>query len=209
MRTFGDTVSTRVVPRYPDMLDVVPLLQVGERFDERGPVVGDDFAKCTPSAQDVFKDPISDGLRGLCAEGMIFGEMHQGAAALHEVLEAAWLREMHCVHVHFGEQRGWGSDYRRNKDIMGLAKLAYVAGPYEPCNVSSKVGPPKAVDDVCPCGEVSVMSGSVMSSSENRWSFVAVDDYFMTTLRIPSPETAIDFEEVFGVPQEGGVSGIG
>ena len=71
------------------MSDVVLLLQVGERFDERGPVVGDDLAKCTPSAQYVFKDPISNGLHGLCAEGTIFGEMCQGAAALYKVLEAA------------------------------------------------------------------------------------------------------------------------
>ena len=89
MRTFGDTVSTRVVSQYPDMWDVVTLLQVGERFDEHRPVVGDALAKSTPSAQYVFEDPVSDGLRGLCTEGTIFGEMRQGAAALYEVLEAA------------------------------------------------------------------------------------------------------------------------
>ena len=111
---------------------------------------------------------------------------------------------MHGVHVHLGEQRSWSSDYRRNEDVTGLAKLAYVAGPYEPCDVSGEVRPPKAVDDVCSCGEVSVMSGG-----ENCWTFVAVDDYFMTTLQIPSPKMTIDLEEVFGVPQEGGVSGIG
>ena len=116
---------------------------------------------------------------------------------------------MHCVHVHLGEQRGWSSDYRRNKDVTGLAKLAYVAGPYEPCDIGGEVGPLKAVDDVCPCGEVSVMSGGIVSSGENCWSLVAVDDYFVTALRIPSPKMAINFEEVFSVPQEGGVSGIG
>ena len=89
MHTFGDTVSMRVVPRYLDMLDVAPLLQVGEHFDECRPVVGDNLTKCTPSAQYVFEDPVSDGLCGLCAEGMIFGEMHKGAVALYEVLEAA------------------------------------------------------------------------------------------------------------------------
>ena len=89
MCTFGDTVSMRVVPRYPDMSDVVPLLQVGECFDERRPIVSDDLAKSTLSAQDVFEDPISDGLCGLCTEGTIFREMHQDSAALYEVLEAA------------------------------------------------------------------------------------------------------------------------
>ena len=89
MRTFSDTISMRVVPRYPDMSDVVPLLQVCECFDEHRPIVGDDLAKSAPSAQYVFEDPISNGLRGLCAEGTIFREMGQGAAALYEVLEAA------------------------------------------------------------------------------------------------------------------------
>ena len=116
---------------------------------------------------------------------------------------------MHGVHVHLGEQRSRSSDYRRNEDVTGLAKLAYVAGPYEPCNVGGEVRPPKVVDDVCSCGEISVMSGGVVSGGENCQSFVAVDDYFMTTLRIPSPKTAIDLEEVFGVSQEASISGIG
>ena len=89
---------------------------------------------------------------------------------------------MHGVHVHLGEQRSRSSDYQRNEDIVGLVKLTYVAGPYEPCNVGGEVRPPKAVSDVCPCGEVSMMSGGVVSSGENCWSFVTVDDYFMTTL---------------------------
>ena len=89
MRSFGNTISMRVVPRYPDVSDMVLLLQVGKRFDEHRPVVGDDLTKSAPLAQYVLEDPISDGLRGLCVEGTKFGEMHQGAAALYEVLEAA------------------------------------------------------------------------------------------------------------------------
>ena len=67
---------------------MVLLFQVGKCFDEHRPIVGNDLAKCTPSAQYVFKDPVSDGLRGLRVEGTIFGEMRKGAAALYEVLEA-------------------------------------------------------------------------------------------------------------------------
>ena len=90
-----------------------------------------------------------------------------------------------------------------------MAKLTYVAGPYEPCDVGGEVWPPKAVDDVCSCGKISMMSGGIVSSGENCWSFVAVDDYFMTTLQISSPKMAIYLEEVFGIPQESGVCGIG
>ena len=71
------------------MSDMVPLLQVGEHFDKHRPIVGNDLTKCTPLAQDVFEDPISDGLHSLCTEGTVFGEMRQGAMALYEVLEAS------------------------------------------------------------------------------------------------------------------------
>ena len=68
---------------------MVPFLQVGERFDECRPIVGDNLAKSAPLAQYVLEDPIADGLHGFCMEGTIFGEMRQGAVALYEVLEAA------------------------------------------------------------------------------------------------------------------------
>ena len=87
---------------------------------------------------------------------------------------------------------------------MGLVKLTYVTGPDEPCDVSGEVRPPKVVDDVCSCGEVSVMSGG-----KNCWSLVAVDDYFMMTLWIPLPKMAIHLEEVFGMVEESGICGIG
>ena len=116
---------------------------------------------------------------------------------------------MHGVHVHLGQQRSRSSDYWRNEDVPGLAKLTYVAGPYEPCDVGGEVRPPKAVDDVCSCGKVSVMSSGVMSSSENCWLFVTIDDYFVMTLWIPLPKTAIYLEEIFCILQESGVCGIG
>ena len=68
---------------------MVLLFHVGEHFDECRPIVGNNLTKCTPSAQYVFEDPISDGLCGFCVEGPIFGEMHKGAVALYKVLEAA------------------------------------------------------------------------------------------------------------------------
>ena len=90
-----------------------------------------------------------------------------------------------------------------------MVKLTYVTGPDKPCDVSGEVRPPKAVDDVCSCGEVSMMSSSIVSSSKNCWSFVTVNDYFMTTLQIPLPKMAIHLEEIFGISQESSVCGIG
>ena len=92
---------------------------------------------------------------------------------------------------------------------MSLAKLTNVAGPDEPCDVGGEVRPPKVVNDVCSCGKVSMMSGSVVSSGENYWLFVTVNDYFMMTLWIPPPKMAIHLEEVFGISQESSICGIG
>ena len=83
-------------------------------------------------------------------------------------------------------------------------KLTNVTGPDEPCDVGGEVRPPKVVDDVCMCGEV-----SIMSSSENCWSFVAVDDNFMMTLQIPPPKATILLEEVLSVVQKYSVCGVG
>ena len=62
-----------------------------------------------------------------------------------------------------------------------------MTGPDEPCNVGGKGRPPKVVDDVCACWEVSMMSGG----DKNCWSFVTINDYFMTTLQIPPPKVTI------------------
>ena len=116
---------------------------------------------------------------------------------------------MHGVDVHFGKSGHGSSDYQRNEDVTRLAELTNVTGPDEPCNVSGEVRPPKVVDDVCPCSEVSMMSSGVMSSGEDCWSLVAVDRYFMMTLWIPPPKATILLEEVFGVAQKCSVCGVG
>ena len=80
---------------------MVQLLEVGKHFDECRPIVGDNLTKSTPLAQDVFEDPISDGLCSFCTEGMVFGEMCKGTVAFYKVIEATSLREVHGVHAHF------------------------------------------------------------------------------------------------------------
>ena len=52
--------------------------------NECRPIVCDNVAKCAPSAENILKDPISDGLYSFCMERMVFGEVHKG-----EILEAA------------------------------------------------------------------------------------------------------------------------
>ena len=80
-----------------------------------------------------------------------------------------------------------------------------MTGPDEPCDVSGEVRPPEVVNDMCTSCEVSVMSGGVVSGSENCWLSVTIDYYFMMTLQIPPPKTAILFEEAFCIMQECGI----
>ena len=71
------------------MLDVVALGQVSEHLDECWAIICDNFTKCTPSAEDVFEDPITDGLCGLGAEQMVFREVCKGAMAVNKILEVS------------------------------------------------------------------------------------------------------------------------
>ena len=49
----------------------------------------------------------------------------------------------------------------------------------------------------------------MMSSGENCWSLVTVDDYFMMALQIPPPKVTILLEEALGIVQKCSVCGIG
>ena len=59
VRTFSNPICTGVVTGNVDVLNMVPLGEVVKSFHECGAIVHDDFAKCAPSAKDVFKDPVS------------------------------------------------------------------------------------------------------------------------------------------------------
>ena len=88
MCTFHYPIGLRVVSQYPDVLGVVMFFKVGKHFDKCRPIVSDDLTKCAPSAENILKDPISDGFHGFCVKQMVFWEVHKGTAALNKILEA-------------------------------------------------------------------------------------------------------------------------
>ncbi len=51
MGPFNDAVRLRVVARYADVIDMVPLCQVVERFHKRCAIVRYDLRDCTPPAK--------------------------------------------------------------------------------------------------------------------------------------------------------------
>ena len=71
VQSLNDTICARVVARNADVIDMVALAEMCERFDKGWSVVGDDFVKCAPSAYNVLEDPIAKGGRVFfrkCAE---------------------------------------------------------------------------------------------------------------------------------------------
>ena len=100
MRPFHDAVCARVISRDSNVANVVSLAQIIKGFNESGAVVRDDVRKTAPSAKDIVKNPIADGLCGLCAKNAIFGIVRERAAALDQVFEAARFRKMHRIHIH-------------------------------------------------------------------------------------------------------------
>ena len=73
MCPFYDAVCARVISRDSNVANVVSLAQIIEGFNESGAVVRDDLRKSAPSAKDIVKYPIADGLCGLRAKNVIFG----------------------------------------------------------------------------------------------------------------------------------------
>ena len=60
VRLFNDTICAQVIARNADVIDMVALAEMCERFDKGWSVVGDDFIKCAPSAYDVLEYPIAE-----------------------------------------------------------------------------------------------------------------------------------------------------
>ena len=68
---------------------MVTLGEVVEWLHKCGAIICDDFAKCAPSAKDVFEDPVAQGLHGFSVECMVLQEMCEQTATLDEILEAS------------------------------------------------------------------------------------------------------------------------
>jgi hypothetical protein len=62
--SFDEAVCMRVVATDLDVSNVVSLCEIFEGCEECGAVVSYDFIEGSPSAYDVFEDPVSDSLRG-------------------------------------------------------------------------------------------------------------------------------------------------
>ena len=60
VRSLNDTICARVITRNADVINMVALAEMCERFDKGWSVVGDNFVKCAPSAYDVLEYPIAE-----------------------------------------------------------------------------------------------------------------------------------------------------
>ena len=63
VRSFNNTICARVIARNADVIDMVALAEMCERFDKGWSIVSDDFIKCAPSAYNVLEDPITESGR--------------------------------------------------------------------------------------------------------------------------------------------------
>ena len=73
VRSFNNTICTRVIARNVDVIDMVALAEMCERFDEGWAVVSDNFVKCSPSTYDVLEDPIAKSGRVFFRKRTEFG----------------------------------------------------------------------------------------------------------------------------------------
>jgi hypothetical protein len=64
------------------------LLEVLERFDERRAVIRYYLQYCAPATQNVFKNPFTEGYRGLRAKFAKFDVVSERTATLDDVFES-------------------------------------------------------------------------------------------------------------------------
>ena len=136
-------------------------------------------------------------------------KMCENTATLDEILEASQLQEVHCVHVHFSEQRRGDSDDWRDEDVPRLTELAQVTGSDKPGDVGGEMRPPKSIDYVGSCCKVAMMPSSVVGSGEDHRSFIWYDDDLVIPLWISPPKVAVLQEEVGGVAGKCSTSFLG
>ena len=97
------TIGFGIVPANPDVLNVVPPLEVCKSRNEGLAVVGDDLHKSAPVTEDVLEDPVAECLGGLLAEHAVLWVMSEGATSLDNIRETPGAWEVHSVHIHLGE----------------------------------------------------------------------------------------------------------
>src|ERR1700677_198913 len=100
--------------------------QVSQSFEEWCAVVCDDFSEGSPSAEDVFKNPVAKCLCGFRSKHSKFRVVHERAACLCNIFIRCG-RHVHGVDIRFRKDRcgccnNWG-----NKDLSSLSELAYMA----------------------------------------------------------------------------------
>ena len=87
--------------------------------------------------------PVFDSLGCFFAEWLEFQVVGKGATPLYDVRETARAGEMHCVHVHFRKQWGWGFHSQWNGYLFSLSYLTQVAGLDEPGYILAHIRPPE------------------------------------------------------------------
>ena len=178
---------------------------MAECCDEGLAVVGDNFDKHAPLAEDVLEDPITEGLCGLFAEHAEFWVVGKQTAALDDIREPSRVWEVHSVHVHLGEEWGRHCDDRWDDNLSGLAELANVAHMYIPCNVTSNEGPPVLFSDEHVSGVKPMVSNVIVCHFHGSSPLSFEEDMLVSTLGVVLPEYSIVGEKASCIADDKGV----
>ena len=92
-----------------------------------------------------------------------FGVCHERTSTLDNVLKTAQCWKVHGVDVDFAKERCGSGDCWGNEEIVGLAKLADVAGTNKPCNVGFHVRLPEVKGNVQFHGEGHFVTDIIVS----------------------------------------------
>ena len=85
-QSFNDAVRARIVAANSDVMNLVLLLELSQRLDKRGTVVGNDFGQSAPSTEQVLINPVADRLVRFASQHLPFWKVANRAAGLNNEL---------------------------------------------------------------------------------------------------------------------------
>ncbi len=84
-------------------------------------------------------------MSSLGPKGTPFWPSSEGTAGLDDGVETASWSHVHSVDIGFSKKGCWSGDGRGNANLRLLAELTFMAGFYEPLDVTVKGRPPELV----------------------------------------------------------------
>ena len=173
-------------------MDAILVSEPVEHSDISGAIVSNDFGNSTPAAENVFKDKSADGSACFSSECTSFGPGQEGTAGLDDIAEARSKGHEHGVNINLVKEGSRKVDNRRDVNLGGLMKLAFMTSVNIPFYILLQRRPPEAIKE-CAVSQVKAFVAQVVVGITNEGEALRRGDIeLVSALSSKMPELVVD-----------------